>query len=98
MKTEEKKIEHHHALNDFAARLIAALKMQDVALTVVGENALRIKGELTADQRENVRLWKRHLIEAVSAKCDCGLAMKLIDDGKLWLCPFGCKSMEVKEL
>jgi len=98
MLTEEKRIEHHHALEDFAAWLIGALKMQGVALSVSGENSLHIKGELTADQRENIRLWKRQLIENLSPKCVCcGLPMRLINDGAVWLCPFGCKSIEVKK-
>ncbi|HEX8735155.1 MAG TPA: hypothetical protein VF721_07540 [Pyrinomonadaceae bacterium] len=97
MQTEERRIEHHHALEDFAAWLVGALKVQGVILSVVGENALHIKGELTAAQRENIRLWKRQLIENLSPKCSCGLPMKLIENGSLWLCPFGCKSIEVKK-
>lgn len=97
MQTEERKIEHHHALEDFAVWLVGALKMQGVTLSVVGENALHIKGELTADQKETIRLWKRQLIENLSQKCDCGLPMKLIENGLLWLCPFGCKSIKAEK-
>lgn len=97
MKTEEKKIEHHHALKDFAAWLVGALKIQGVSLAVVGKNALHVTGEITVEQKESLRIWKRQIIEALSPKCPgCNLSLELIENGNLWFCPLGCKSMEVK--
>ena len=93
MKTKEKKIEQHRALKDYGVHLAAALQDEGVLLDVLGENALHVKGELTAAQKKNIRLWKRQLIDALAPKCpNCGLPMKLIENGMLWLCPFGCAS------
>lgn len=91
--------ERHHALEDYAAWLIGALKQQGVSLAVVSADALHVKGKLTAEQKENIRLWKRQLINALSPKCSrCTLPMRIIENGSLWLCPFGCQSLEVERM
>ena len=98
MSQKETRIEPYHALEDYGIWLLAALRQQGITLSVVGESSLYIKGKMTLEQKENIRLWKRHLINALSPKCQtCTLPMKLIDDGKLWFCPFGCQSREVEK-
>jgi hypothetical protein len=57
----------------------------------------RIVGATANQQLEIVRLWKRQIIKALSPKCsNCTLPMRIIDNGKLWFCPLGCESREVK--
>jgi hypothetical protein len=78
-------------------QILAELKKQSVLLVVVGENALRVRGKMTSMQKENIKLWKSQIIELLSPKCDvCALPMKIIEDDKLWLCPLGCTSFQVK--
>jgi hypothetical protein len=94
MKPQTTKIERHHALEFYGIWLLGELQKQDISLSVIGENALRVKGEMTAAQREAIRLNKRHLIEALSPKCSkCTLPMTLIENGKTWFCSFGCGSL-----
>ncbi len=91
-KTQKKQL--NRQLQDYGEWLFSELKKQGIDLEVVG-NGLRVKGEITAAQKEFIRIWKRQLIEAASPKCrNCNLAMDLIEDGKLWFCPVGCESRE----
>src|SRR3712207_1869141 len=97
MKAEERKIEHHHALDNYGAWLAVALKKQGIFLSVVGENSLHIKGEITGEQRREIRIWKRQLINALSPKCGkCQSVMKLIEAENLLLCPLACGSREAE--
>ncbi len=92
-KTQKKEL--HSQLQEYAEWLLNELEKQGVTLSVAGKNALHVKGEITAAQKEIVRVWKRQLIEALSPKCsNCNLAMNLIENGKLWFCPLGCESKE----
>ena len=96
MEQQEKKVEHSKAIEHYGKWLLRELQTQGIVLLVVGENSLSIKGEMTAEQRENIKLWKRQLIDALSPKCsNCALPMNLIDS-KSWFCPIGCQSKEVK--
>ncbi|MCA1625046.1 MAG: hypothetical protein LC768_13650 [Acidobacteria bacterium] len=93
MQQKEKPIEQHQQLQEYGEWLLSELKKQSVELSVVGVNGLHIKGEVTLEQKENIRLWKRQLINALSPKCsNCTLPMQLINDETLWFCPFGCES------
>lgn len=95
MHQHSKKIERHQAIEQYGLWLLGELQEQGISLTVVGENALHIKGEMSAGQKEIIRLWKRPLIEALSPKCtNCGSPMKLIENNTLWFCPFGCGSFK----
>ena len=97
MEQKPKRTEHYRQIQDYGEWLLSDLEKRGVKLSVTSENGLHIKGEITPAQKELIRLWKRQLIEALSPKCsNCGLAMKLIEDGKLWFCPFGCASQIVK--
>ncbi|CAN5564318.1 hypothetical protein BH10ACI1_BH10ACI1_10870 [soil metagenome] len=97
MRPQKRKIERHHALELYGIWLLGELQRQGISLSVIGENGLKVKGEMTAEQKENVRLWKRALIEALSPKCsNCGLPMQLIKNDSLWFCPFGCCSISVE--
>jgi len=97
MEQKEKRVESYRQLKDYGEWLLSELERQGVKLSVVGENGLHIKGEITFAQKENVCLWKRQLIEALSPHCsNCGLPMQIIDNGALWFCPFGCESRKVK--
>jgi hypothetical protein len=93
MNQKTQKKERHNQLQEYGNWLLSELKKQGVTLSVAGKNALHVKGEITPAQKEIVRVWKRQLIEALSPKCsNCTLAMELIENGKLWFCPFGCES------
>ncbi len=93
MQQQEKKSDEQCTSEDYELWLLGELEKQGVTLSVVGENALHIKGEITVTQKENIRLWKRRLIEALSPKCsNCTQTLQLINDGTLWFCPFGCES------
>ncbi len=93
MNQKTQKKERHNQLQEYGNWLLSELKKQGVTLSVAGKNALHVKGEITPAQKEHIRIWKRQLIEALSPKCsNCGLPMELIENGKLWFCPFGCES------
>ena len=96
MKPLTGKIERYRAAELYGIWLLGELQKLGISLTVIGENDLRVKGEMTVEQKEIIRLWKDHLIEALSPKCsNCGLPMKLIENDSLWFCPFGCNSLPV---
>ena len=83
-------------IESFATWFVDILKKQGVILTVKNENCLNIYGEMTLAQKENIKLWKRQIINHLSPKCsNCNLPMNLIDDGKVWFCPIGCQSVGV---
>jgi len=97
MQQKEKRIEQHRQLKEYGEWLLSELEKQDIKLSVVGENGLHIKGEITSAQKVYIRLWKRQLIEALSPHCsNCGLPMRIIENGNLWFCPLGCESRKVK--
>lgn len=99
MKPETRKIERHHAIELYGVWLLGELQKLGISLNVVGENGLHVKGEMNAEQKELIRLWKRQLIEALSPKClNCGLPMNLIENDSLWFCPFGCSSLKCKRI
>jgi hypothetical protein len=80
-----------------AAIILRTLRADGLNLFVTKTANLRIVGTATARQLEIVRLWKRQIIEALSPKCsNCTLPMRLVNNGNLWLCPFGCQS-QIKE-
>jgi hypothetical protein len=93
MEPQTRKTDRYQAIEQYAAWLLREMQNEGIKLSVVGENGLQVKGEMTVEQRENIRIWKRHLIDALSLKCsNCTLPMKLIENGTLWFCPFGCES------
>jgi hypothetical protein len=95
MRQKEKPIEQHQQLQEYGEWLLSELEKQAIELSVVGVNGLHIKGEVTLEQKEHIRLWKRQLINALSPKCsNCDLAMQIVDNGNLWFCPFGCESQK----
>lgn len=93
MNQKDESVNPNQKLKEYGEWLLHELEKQGVALSVVGENGLHIKGEITIGQKEQIRLWKRRLIEALSPQCStCTSPMKLIEDGTLWFCPLGCQS------
>ncbi len=93
MQQKEKPIEQHRQLQEYGKWFLSELKKQAIELSVVGVNGLHIKGEVTLEQKENIRLWKRQLINQLSPKCsNCTQPMQLINGGALWFCPLGCES------
>ncbi len=98
MQQKEKRVEQHRQLKEYGEWLLSELKKQDVTLSVASENGLHIKGAITPAQKEYIRLWKRQIIEALSAHCsNCDLQMQLIDGGANWFCPLGCESREANK-
>ncbi len=78
-------------------RVLRELKAQGISFEITPENKLRITTKTNAEQFELIRLWKAQIVEAISPNCsNCNLAMKLIENGKLWFCPFGCESKNAK--
>jgi len=76
-------------------RVFRELTAQGIGFEITPANTLRITARTTKTQFELIRLWKAQIIEAVSPKCsNCNLAMKLIENGKLWFCPLGCSKIE----
>lgn len=69
------------------------LQAQGISFEITPANKLRITTQTTKKQFDLIRLWKAQIIEEISPKCsNCGLAMDLINDGKLWFCRLGCES------
>ena len=78
-------------------RVLRELQAQDIGFEITPANTLRITARTTAKQFELIRLWKAQIVEMISPHCsNCNLAMKLIENGKLWFCPFGCESKKAK--
>jgi hypothetical protein len=78
-----------------AKTILSEFCASGLSLVVTGKASLRIKGEATLEQIENLRKWKTQLINQLSPKCsNCTLSMQLINDGTLWFCPFGCESQK----
>ncbi len=76
-----------------AETILSGLRADGLNLSVTDKATLRVVGTATKRQLEIVRLWKRHIIEALSPHCsNCTLPMELINGGALWFCPFGCES------
>ncbi len=97
MEQKEKPIERYQQLQEYGKWLLSQFENQGVSISVVGTNGLHVKGKITIEQKELIRLWKRQLIEALSPKCsNCTLPLQLINDRELWFCPFGCQSLEVE--
>jgi endo-beta-N-acetylglucosaminidase D len=61
-------VERYRQYQGSHEELLSELTKQGVSLSAVGENSLHIKGEITAAQKEYVRLWKQELIETLSPK------------------------------
>lgn len=80
-------------LSEEGERVFRELTAQGVGFEITPVNKLRITTATTKGQFELIRLWKAQIVEAVSPKCSkCCLPMKLIDNNRLWFCPFGCES------
>lgn len=95
MQLKEKQITFHGQQQSYAKWLLSELNQQGVEFSVV-ESGLSVKGEMTPLQKENVRLWKRQIIETLSPECSkCTMPLNLIENGNAWFCPFGCESKEV---
>ncbi|MEJ7701437.1 MAG: hypothetical protein WKF71_17590 [Pyrinomonadaceae bacterium] len=78
-----------------AGEILRTLRADGLNLSVTDNSKLHIVGTATLRQLKIVRIWKRHIIEALSPKCsNCTLAMQIIDNGNLWFCPFGCESQK----
>ena len=93
MQQKEKRTERYRQLQEYGEWLLSELEKAGVKLSVVAGNGLHIQGEITAAQKEYIRIWKQQMIETLSPKCKhCNLAMNLIEDGKLWFCAMGCES------
>ena len=76
-----------------AKNILSEFQASGLSLVVTGKASLRIKGEATPQQIENLRKWKTQLINQLSPKCsNCTLPLQLINNGTLWFCPFGCES------
>jgi len=74
-------------------QVLQRLEGQGVSFEITDKNNLRITTKTTLKQFELIRLWKKHIIDALSPKCpNCGLAMQLINNGEFWLCALACES------
>jgi hypothetical protein len=68
-----------------------------ITFEITPENRLRILAKTTPEQFEVIRKWKRWIAEQICPHCsNCNLAMKLIENGKLWFCPLGCESRKAR--
>lgn len=86
-------MELHTRIEKEGQEIYQNLQDSGIAFELTPENKLRILTKTTPNQFEIIRLWKKQIIEALSAKCsNCTLPMKLIENGKLWFCPLGCES------
>ena len=81
-----------------AETVLRALRATGLDLSVTNKQTLRIVGKATKRQLEVVRIWKQHIIEALSPKCsNCASPMQLIEDGKVWFCRLGCASKNIQQ-
>lgn len=86
-------MEFYKQIEKEAKTILSEFQASGLSLVVTGKTSLRIKGEATPKQIENLRKWKTQLINQLSPKCsNCAQPMQLINDGALWFCPFGCES------
>lgn len=78
-----------------AGEILRTLCADGLSLSVTDNSKLHIVGTAKPAQLQLIRIWKRHIIEALSPKCsNCTLAMQIIDNGTLWFCPLGCESQK----
>lgn len=81
----------HKELERKSKAALERIAKSGITLSVVGTNSLRITGEINADQKEFIRLWKRQLIDELLPKCsECSLPLQLDSSDNLWFCPIGC--------
>jgi hypothetical protein len=66
-----------------AETVLSEFQASGLSLVVTGKTSLRIKGEATPQQIEQLRKRKAQLINQLSPKCS---------NGNLWFCPLGCES------
>ncbi len=76
------------------AEIIAGeLRADGLNLSITDTGKLHIVGTAKPAQLAQIRLWKKHIVDAISPHCSkCDLPMQIINDGELWFCPFGCES------
>lgn len=88
-------MEIHEQIKKDGESVFKDLQTQGVSFEVTPANKLRITTQTTKKQFDLIRLWKAQIIEEISPKCsNCGLAMELINEGKLWFCRLGCESLK----
>jgi hypothetical protein len=92
-------MEIHERIKNDGKIIFKDLQAQGISFEVTSKNKLRIMTKTTAAQFNLIRLWKAQIIDEISPKCsNCKIAMQLIEDGRLWFCPLGCISYELKRL
>jgi hypothetical protein len=78
-----------------AENILRTLRADGLSVSITHSMQLHIVGRAKSAQLHIIRLWKRHIVEALCPKCsNCNLPMQIIDNGKLWFCPFGCESQK----
>jgi hypothetical protein len=74
-------------------QVLQRLEGQGIGFEITDKNTLRITTKTTPEHFELIRLWKKHIIDSISAHCsNCGLPMELINDGEVWFCGLGCET------
>ncbi len=85
----------YQQIKNQAETILSELQADGLNLSITDNSKLHIVGTAKPAQLQLIRIWKRHIIEALSPKCsNCTLAMQIIDNGNLWFCPFGCESQK----
>ncbi len=91
-------MELYKQIENEAKTILSEFQASGLSLVVTGKASLRIKGEATPQQIENLRKWKTQLINQLSPKCsNCTQPMELINNGTLWFCPLGCESRKISD-
>jgi len=86
-------MEIHKRIVAEGKQVLQRLEGQGIGFEITDKNTLRITTKTTQKQFEIIRLWKKHIIDAISAHCsNCDLPMQIINDGTLWFCGLGCES------
>jgi hypothetical protein len=86
-------MEIYQQIQNQAEIILGELRADGLNLTITSTGGLHIVGVAKPAQPALIRLWRQGIIDALSPKCsNCTLPMQLIENGQLWLCPFGCET------
>jgi hypothetical protein len=86
-------MEIYQQIQNQAEIILGELRASGLSLSITNTGKLHIVGTAKPAQLALIRLWKQNILDALSPKCsNCTLPMQLIENGQLWLCPFGCET------
>lgn len=77
-----------------ASEILRELQNRGVQFEVLYSDTLKVRGIISNENRQKIKLWKMQIIEILSPKClNCESKLNLIQDSmrnSVWVCPMGC--------